>query len=99
MVQPSLEWSIFKWPNNRHSNGHVQEPDYKDGHPTREKDTVAEETSKSPEEGQFPIYEPELVVGSGQKIPTFQFLALESLSDLVLNDARHSCLDVIKDIT
>ena len=77
----------------------VTHPNNKYGNTTGKKNAVSEETSESPEESQLPVDEAKLVICPCQKIPAPQLLALESLGDLVLDDARNPGLDVLKDVT
>ena len=99
MIEPPLEGTVFEWTDDGHPDGHVEQTHDEDGHSAGQENTVAEETSESPKECQLPVDESELVVSPSEQVPALELLALEPLSDLVLNDAGHTGLDIVQDIT
>ena len=55
-------------------------PDDEDGEPGWEKNTIADESSGEPDEGEMPVDELKLFIsiGPGHQVPTLQFLSYKS---------------------
>lgn len=66
--------------------------------PEWQEDTVADEYTQTPYDGDSHADVVEVVVGASQKIPGNQLFRCESLSDFILHDALNALLAKIKDI-
>ena len=78
---------------------HEEHTNDEDGESGGEQDKVSEEASSKPEYCQFPVDEDKLRVGPGHQIPTFQFLSHKPLCDLILDDAGHTSLYIVENIS